>query len=61
MNSKANSSRKVITLLPDGTIIYWHSDDLEEALGKISTVDKNSEQKDLFIDGKKITKGRFCG
>ena len=60
MNSKANS-RKVITLLPDGTIIYWHSDDLEKTLSEISTMDKNSERKDLFIDGEKITKGRFCG
>ena len=60
MNSKVNS-HKVITLLPDGTISYWHSDELEEALSKISTMDEKSKQKKLFVDGEKITKGRFCG
>ena len=60
MNSKVNS-RKIITLLPDGTISYWHADELEEALSKISTMDEKSKQKDLFIGGEKITKGRLCG
>ena len=62
-NSKANSRkvRSTISILPDGTITYWHTEELEEALRKISTMDKNYEQEDLFIDGKKVTRGRLCG
>ena len=63
MNSKVNSRkvRSVISILPDGTITYWHTDELEKALRKISTIDKNYEREDLFINGKKVTKGRLCG